>query len=80
MTWQSNTCLFAILSPGVYPYLGRVAINCWRKHRYGENRVRGLIAKECCDQQERHAELRLAGVIGTFRTKSCPELPRPLAI
>ena len=41
-TWQRNTWLFASLFGGVYSYLGRVAINCWRKRRHGENRGQGF--------------------------------------
>ena len=40
--WQSNRCLFASLFGGVYPYLGPVAINCWRKRQTGENRGQGF--------------------------------------
>ena len=41
-TWHKTPCLFASVFPGVYPYLGRVAINCWRKGLGGENRGPGF--------------------------------------
>ena len=46
--WQSNTCLFASLFPGVYPYLGRVANNYWRKRQTGENMGYGFVCQVVC--------------------------------
>ena len=37
-----NACLFASLFGGVYPYLGRVTNNYWRKGLAGENRGQGF--------------------------------------
>ena len=42
--------------------------------------VRGLIARGGYDLQERPAELNLTGVMVTFRTRSCLDLPEPWAI
>ena len=42
MDGNQNRWLFASLFRGVYPYLGRVAINCWRKRQAGENRGQGF--------------------------------------
>ena len=56
---ESNTCLFATVCRGVYPYLGPVAINCWKKRQAGENRGQGFVCQRAA-----------TGVVANFKAEN----------